>query len=519
MQKQVFRYGREERGFRKMQKIKNAPKAKIGIYTMGLQSYWVQFPGLRERLLSYGQFIAQKIEAFGAEAYFWGLVDCEREGRRAGEYFAANQVDLIFAHSGTYVTSASVLPVHRICRAMTVILNLQPTAQINYAVTTTGEWLAHCGACPVPELVNAFQRAGMNVSIVNGLLGMENTPDISLTDESTAFRPEAEKAWRNIEEWVKAAGVKAALGQCCFGFLGNNYSGMLDLYSDLTMISAQIGVHVELLEMCDLNRMLESVSVEETEEKKKEIEDFFQIADKESADPRNQRPTEEQLDWSAKVAAAQEKMVRAYDLDGLAYYYHGSPGGSYEALQSGFIVGHSLLTAKGIPCAGEGDMKTCVAMKICDLLGVGGSFSEIVVVDYVNGTILLGHDGPFHLAIAQGKPLLRGLGVYHGKQGSGISVEAKVRTGAITSLGCTQTKDGRLKFLITEAQSVDGPIMTIGNTQTPVRFRHTPEEYMDEWFAQAPTHHFAMSIGRNASLFEKTARLLEIQAVVLDRQK
>lgn len=461
----------KERGIGQMQKIKEPRKAKIGIYTMGLQCYWAQFEGLRDRLLAYGRFIAEKVEALGAEVYFYGIVDCETEGRKAGEYFAANNVDLIFAHSGTYVTSASVLPVHQICKAMTVILNLQPTARINYEKTTTGEWLAHCGACPVPELTNAFHRAGIRFEIVNGLLGMEETPAISLTDEVTCFRPEA-----------------------------------------------QAGVHVELLEMCDLNRMMESVSEEEVERKKEEISDFFQIADKESADPRNQRPTPEQMDWSARVAAAQEKLVREYDLDGLAYYYHGAPGGAYEALQSGFIVGHSLLTAKGIPCAGEGDLKTCLAMKICDLLGVGGSFCEIVVTDYESGTILMGHDGPFHLAIAQGKPMLRGLGVYHGKQGSGVSVEAKVRTGDITNLGCTQTADGKLKFLITEAQSVDGPIMTIGNTQTPVRFRQSPDDYMDEWFAQAPTHHFAMSVGHNASLFEKTAKMLGIQAVVLDRR-
>lgn len=501
-----------------MQRIREPKKAKIGIYTMGLQCYWAQFEGLRNRLLEYGRFIASGVEAMGAEVFFYGLVDCEAEGRKAGEYFASRNVDLILAHSGTYVTSASVLPVHQICRAMTVILNLQPTAQINYEKTTTGEWLAHCGACPVPELTNAFRRAGIRYEIVNGLLGMEETSSISLTDEVTCHRPEAKAAWRKIEEWVRAAGVKAALSYCRFGFLGNNYSGMLDLYSDFTMIAAQTGCHVELLEMCDLNRMLESVTEAETEQKRKETESFFQIAGQESADPRNRRPTKEQMDWAAKVAAAQEKLVREYRLDGLAYYYHGSPGGAYEALQSGFIVGHSLLTARGIPCAGEGDLKTCLAMKICDLLGVGGSFCEIVVTDYENGTILLGHDGPFHPAIAEGKPMLRGLGVYHGKQGSGVSVEARVRPGDITNLGCTQTADGRLKLLITEAEAVCGPIMTIGNTQTPVRFRQSPDDYMDEWFAQVPTHHFAMSVGHNASLFEKTAKLLQIPAVVLDRK-
>lgn len=500
-----------------MKKIKETRKAKIGIYTMGLKTYWSQFEGLRERMTGYGEFIAKKVEAMGAEVCFYGLVDSEQEGRKCGEFFNERGVDLIFAHAGTYVTSASVLPVHQICKAPVVILNLQPAAQINYQKTSTGEWLAHCGACPVPEIANAFHRAGIDYRCINGLLGMDTTPEISMADENTANRPEAKRAWKEIGEWVQAAAVKAALQYCRFGFLGNNYSGMLDLYSDFTMIQAQTGAHVELLEMCDLDRMMKAVTEEEIEEKREEIEEFFIVSNDISADPLAKKPTKEQLDWSAKVAAAQERLVKEYDLDGLAYYYHGSKDGEYEKLQSGFIVGHSLLTAKGIPCAGEGDLKTCLAMKICDIAGKGGSFCEIVVTDYEEGTILLGHDGPFHLAIAQGKPLLRGLGVYHGKQGTGVSVEAKVRAGAITNLGCTQTADGRLKFIITEAEAVDARIMTIGNTQTHVRFHKDPDSYMDEWFAEAPTHHFAMSVGHNGRLFEKIANLVGIKSVTLDK--
>ena len=500
-----------------MSNWKEVKKARIGIYTMGLKAYWSQFEGLHDRMLTYGNFISEKVQAMGVEVFFYGLVDCESEGKKAGEYFNAKNVDLILAHSGTYVTSASILPLHQICKAPAIILNLQPTARINYEKTTTGEWLAHCGACPVPEISNAFHRSGIAYHVVNGLLGMDCTPAISLADEVTSHRPEATKAWKEIEEWVMAAKVKRELADCRFGFLGNTYSGMLDMYSDFTMFQAQTGAHLEVLEMCDLDRMLSTVTDDEIAEKRREIEQFFTISDDVAADPLAQKPTEEQLNWSAKVSVAQEKLVKEFQLDALTYYYHGAPGGDYERLQSGFIVGHSLLTAKGIPCAGEGDLKTCLAMKICDILGKGGSFCEIVVTDYEDGTILLGHDGPFHLAIANGKPLLRGMGLYHGKQGTGVSVEAKVRTGDITNLACTQTVDGSLKFIITEAEATNGTIMTIGNTQTPVRFKKDPDSYMDEWFAEAPTHHFAMSVGHNARLFEKTADLLSITHVTLDK--
>lgn len=498
-----------------MRTRKELRKPRIGLYSMGLKHYWGQFPGMKERLTGYGEFIAGKIGAMGGEVYFYGMVDCEQEGQKAGEYFNEKNVDLIFAHSATYVTSASILPVHQICSAPAVVLNLQPTARINYEKTTTGEWLAHCGACPVPEISNAFNRAGISYRVVNGLLGLDYTPEISMTDENTAERPEAVRAWKKIEEWVLAAKVKRNLKGARFGFLGNTYSGMLDMYSDFTMFQSQTGAHLQVLEMCDLDRHLQQVTEDEINGKRKEIEDFFVISEDDAADPLAQKPTEEQLRWSAKIAVAQEKLVEEFDLDALTYYYHGAPGNHYEEVQGGFIVGHSLLTANGIPCAGEGDLKTCLAMKICDILDRGGSFCEIVTTDYEDGTILLGHDGPFHLRIAKGKPILRGMGLYHGKQGTGVSVEAKVRTGAITNLACTQTIDGRLKFIITEAESTDGPIMTIGNTQTPVRFKTDPDTYMDQWFAEAPTHHFAMSVGHNADIFRKTADLLGIPAVVL----
>ncbi len=494
--------------------IKPAKKPRIGLYTIGLKAYWSQFSGLRERMMGYSDFIKEKMSLWG-EVCHYGLVDDEVEGRKAGEWFNAQNVDIIFCHSGTYCTSSSVLPVHQICTAPVVILNLQPTAAMNYAQTTTGEWLAHCGACPVPELANAFCRAGIRYKVVNGLLGMDKTPGISLTDEDTHARPEAVRAWKEIAEWCRAATVKRSLAHSRFGFLGNNYSGMLDMYSDFTMLQAQAGIHVEILEMCDLDRYLKTVTKAEIEAKLSQVSDFFEISGDSPSDPIAKKPTPQQMEWSCTVAAAQEKMVRGYDLDALAYYYHGSDGNAYEELQSGFIVGHSLLTAAGIPCSGEGDLKTAIAMKICDILGTGGSFSEIVAADYDKGTIIMGHDGPFHIRIADAKPILRGMGIYHGKRGSGVSVEAKVRPGDVTTLGVTQDLSGKMKMIISEGEAVRHNILMIGNTQTHIRFQSHPDIYMDRWFEQAPTHHCAMSVGHNASLFKKTADLLGINAAVV----
>lgn len=316
---------------KEMSPLKKTKKARVGLYSSGLHAYWVQFPGLRERLIEYGKFIETKMSDF-AEVKNYGLVDTEMEARKAGEWLNSQNVDIVFVHCATYVTSACILPVHQFCKAPVIVLNLQPTARINYEKTDTGEWLAHCGACVVPEISNAFNRSGIDFKVINGLLGLNYTPPISLTDENTESRPEAITAWNEIKEWLKAAEVKATLQSSRFGFLGGNYSGMLDMYSDFTMLQAKTGMHVEILEMCDLDRILKTVTDEETLAKRKEIEELFEICGDSPSDPRVKKPTEEQLNWSARVAAAQQKMVLQYDLDALAYYYHGSDGNDYMCM-------------------------------------------------------------------------------------------------------------------------------------------------------------------------------------------
>ena len=259
---------------------------RVGLYTTGLKAYWPQFAGLKERLEGYGRFIADELTGMeGVEVFNFGLVDCSEKGIEAGEYFQRNLCGIVFQHIGTYVTSDAVLPVHQICTAPTVILNLQPSVQVNYAKTTTGEWLAHCNACPAPEIANAFNRAGIPFRVVSGLLGLRETPAISMADEATADRPEAVRAWHEIKEWVRAASVKAALSRARFGFLGNNYSGMLDLYSDFTMLQGATGMHVELLEMCDLAKRLSAVSDEVAKRKLDEIKAMFEISEDSPSDP------------------------------------------------------------------------------------------------------------------------------------------------------------------------------------------------------------------------------------------
>ncbi|MCR5626711.1 MAG: L-fucose/L-arabinose isomerase family protein [Lachnospiraceae bacterium] len=491
-----------------LKRIKEPKKARIGIYSAGLHTYWDQFEGLRNCLMGYNKFIENKLSEFG-EVFNYGLVDTEDKGREAGEFFNKNNVDIVFSHAATYYTSSCVLPVHQLCKAPVIILNLQPAAEMAYDKTGTDRWLAQCVGCSIPEISNAFNRAGIKFRAVNGLLGLDKTPDFAKADEVTADREEAIEAWKQIEEWCMAAAVKRTLSHARFGFLGGYYSGMLDMYSDLTMLSGQTGMDVEILEMSDLDAYLKEVGDDDKKEMLDKINDFFEISGDSPSDPIAKKPTDEQMDWAATVAVAQEKMVRDRNLDSVSYYYHGRDD-HFEEVQSGFIVGFSLLNAQGIACSGEGDIKTALAMKIADICGKGGSFCEIVAADFNRDTMILGHDGPFHFAISKGKPILRGMGVYHGKRGSGVSVEAKVRPGAVTTLGVTQTGDGKLKFNISEGEAIDGPILLNGNTMTHIKFKEKPAQYMDKWFVEAPTHHLALSVGHNAGLFSKIAELMGI---------
>lgn len=497
-----------------IKKIKSAKKARIGLYSIGLKDYWNQFDGLKERLLQYGEFIESKLSEYG-DVFNFGLVDDETSGRTAGEWLNEHNVDVVFCHSATYAKSSSVLLVHQICKSPVILLNLQPASRMNYTKTDTQEWLAHYGTGSISEIVNALNHAGIRCKIINGLLGLPETPKISVTDENTANRSEAIRAWKEISEWTRAATVKHTLQYSTFGFLGNSISGLLDMYSDFTMAHSQTGIHFEVLEMNDLERYINDVTLSDIEDKMEQVKDFFHICGTSDKDPIIRKLYNKRLELSCKVAVAQERIVKDYDLDALAYNYHGTGENEYEDIQNGIIVGHSLLTSAGIPCSGEGDLKTAIAMKICDTLDIGGSFSEIVAVDYDDKTIILGHDGPSHIKLSDGKPILRSNKIHHGRKGYGISVEANMKSGPITILGISQSGDGKMKMIISEAKVVKGQMMMIGNTQAHIKFNYDPIDYMDKWFAEAPTHHFAVSIGHNASLFVKVAELLNVDKVVI----
>ena len=197
---------------------------KVGLFGIGLEAYWSQFEGLQTRLEGFIEIVAQKINAFDTEVVNLGLVDTPEKAVETGHQFRQNDVDIIFLYVTTYALSSTVLPVVQRAKVPVIILNLSPEAAIDYSTFNamtdrtkmTGEWLAYCSACPVPEIANVFKRANIKFHQITGMLHNDSV------------------CWNEVEEWVSAAKVANIMSHNRLGAMGHYYSGMLDIYTDIT---------------------------------------------------------------------------------------------------------------------------------------------------------------------------------------------------------------------------------------------------------------------------------------------
>jgi L-arabinose isomerase len=460
-------------------------RPRVGLVAGGLGAYWPQFPDLLPQLRRSAERVVERMRGLGVDVVDAGFVSDASEGAAAAETLRAAGCDLIVGFLTTYMTATMLVPVAQRSGAPVLLINLQPTETMDHETFDTGQWLAYCGACPLPEMANAFLRCGIPFRSVSGYL-------------------EDERAWARIGRWVRAAGVRAALRRGRHGLMGHLYPGMLDVSTDLTLVTANFGGHMEVLEFDDLRVRVEQVTDAEAAAKRKEATDVFAL------DP---SVNEDDLGWAARVAVGLDRLVDDFGLDSLAYYHRGLDGEVHERLGAGMILGASLLTARGVPAAGEYELRTSLAMLIMDRLGAGGSFTEFQALDFQRGHVEMGHDGPAHLAISDGRPLLRGLGVYHGKRGYGVSVEFDVRHGPVTAFGLRQDRAGRYAFVASEGEVVDGPHLRIGNTTSRVDFGADPGEWTDAWSATGISHHWALGTGHRVGDLRVLADLMELDLV------
>ncbi len=466
---------------------------RAGLFGIGLDAYWPQFPGLEERLRDALAQVAARLAAMQVEVVDLGLVDSPEKAVDAGHRARRADIDILFLYVTTYALSATVLPVVRRAGVPVIVLNLAPAAAIDYAAFNsmgdrtrmTGEWLAFCQACPLPELANVFRRCRIPFHQVTGMLNDDPT------------------AWDEIADWTAAARVASVMEHNRLGIMGHYYGGMLDIYTDLTRQCAVFGGHMEMIEVDELAALCASVEAQAISGRVQQFHEIFEVGSDCPAD---------ELERAARTSLALDQLVEIHALGSLAYFHGGAGNPANEDAISSIILGNSLLTARGIPVAGEMEIKNVQAMKIMDGFGAGGSFTEFYAMDFADDVVLMGHDGPGHIAIAQGKTKVRPLSVYHGKIGRGLSVEMSVRHGPVTLLSVIETANGEVEFLIAEGESVPGPILEIGNTNSRYRFAIGARRFVGEWSVHGPAHHCAVGTGHIANRIEKLAHLLKIES-------
>ncbi|MGD1890746.1 MAG: arabinose isomerase [Cyclobacteriaceae bacterium] len=473
--------------------------ASVGVLGVGHHTYWPQFDGLLEEILEKQRVFEERISGNGMEVISLGMSDCAETAYELIPKIKAANLDLLFIDMLTYATSSSIAAIFQQVDLPMVMVALQPMEAMDYSRASTYMQLLNDDICAIPEFINVAVRLGRPV------------PPMVI---GTLYNDEA--AEQAVAEYCQIAKVLRSLKTAHVGQMGHVLEAMLDMHTDPTQLSAAFGCHVVQTEPDDVLKHYQNADDAEVEEYVQKILSFFDTPDPKS-DPITEKLSQEDLYEAARVGVSLNHFITEKKLDGLAYYYEGQPESEIRKVVTNFIVGNSLLTAGGFPMCGELDLKTCIAMLIMDRLEMGGSFAEFHPVDFKEGFVLVGHDGPHHINIAQGKPVLRSLKKYHGKPGKGASVEFTIKAGPITMLGIAQKADGSFKFIIAEGASRNGPHPPTGNTTTRGFFGPDVRTFLTRWFQEAPTHHFALGIGHRAKTIQQVGEFLGIETVIIDQ--
>jgi len=459
-------------------------RPRIGLLPTGHYYYWQQFPELRAKgLAMYGRLL-ERLGTFG-DVIAPELVDTPEKSAAAGELFLKERVDIVLVFPFGYTPAMCVVPAARSLSVPIRILNAHEDASYDYAKADTTEYLHHEGVCCVPEYASALRTIGKSFRVRTG-----------------AFRDG--RLWDEIAADCRGAAAARVFRALNFGVIGETYTNMADMPVD------------ELRLLNATGRLLIRPEVEE-------IEEAYHHATRAQVDEMcgqframydvDAGVTDEHLRESARIAVAFDEVIMHHDLSAFGFYWWGVKN-AVTQLRAQAALAVSRLAALGRPGVTEGDVKTAMAMKLLDLLGAGGMFVEFFSMDFDENFILMGHDGPSNINVAQDRPKLSFLEVHHGKSGSGLGIDFHMKEGPVTLVNLTQVDAGEsFKLITTAGEVVPGNILSIGNPNCRVRVERPIHEFMDAWCQQGPSHHIALGIGDHTAEVEAFAEAMGFRYV------
>lgn len=460
------------------------PRPRIGLLLTGHQIYWGQFPGLKDRCLALGETFRSRFAEIG-EVTVTELVDTPEKALAAADLFRKSQIDILFIFPLGYTTGMVMAPAVKDLPIPLRLLNAHVDSSYDLARADTADYLYHEGPCCIPEYAATLVTLGKSFYVHTGHFSQLHF-------------------WEAIEADCHGAAAARAFRSLNFGVIGNTYTHMTDMPTDEHRILRATGKLLKRPEVEEIEEAFNRVTDRQLEKMYCQFRDMYDV---------DASVTNDHMHLSAQIAVAYDEVIRRHDIDAFGYYWWGEKK-QITMLRSQSALAVSRLAALGRPGVTEGDVKTAMAMKLLDLLGGGGMFLEFFAINFDEDFLLMGHDGPSNINVAEGKPRLQHLEVHHGKTGHGLGIDFRMRQGPITLVNLSQFNAGdTFKLIYTVAEVIPGDILQIGNPNCRVRVQRPIPEFFNAWCQQGPCHHIALGIGDHARAVETFAESMHFQCV------
>ena len=461
------------------------PRPRIGLLPIGHFYYWPQFPRLKAMGLRMYAKLRSHLEEIG-DIVTPDLVDTKEKSEKAGESFRKQDIDILLVFPFGYSPGMTVIPAVKDLDVPIRLLNAHEDASYDYRMADTTIYLHHEGVCCVPEISGALVSIGKKFKVRTGPFS-------------------SKRLWNEVRADCVGAAAARAFKELNIGLIGETYTNMADMPIDEHRLLRATGKLLVRPEVEEIEEAYKRVTEEQLEDMYRQFREMYDV---------DKTVTDEHMRDSAQIAVAYDEVVRKkYNIHAFGYYWWGEkPIVTQLRSQSGLAV--SRLAALGHPGVTEGDVKAAMAMKILDLLGAGGMFVEFFSMDFDENFLLMGHDGPSNINVAEGRARLQHLPIHHGKSGHGLGIDFDMKRGPVTLLNLTQFDAGdTFKMIYTIGEVVPGDILAIGNPNCRVRVNRPIHEFMDAWCQQGPQHHTALGIGDHSEEIETFAEAMRFRCV------